>query len=316
MKIVFMGTPKIAADVLRKMVDAGYKPGLVVTQPDKEKNRGKKVIPSEVKVLAEELDIPIIQPEKIRGNVEFEETLKAFSPDVAVVAAYGRILPKNILDIPKCGCINVHASLLPKFRGASPIQSAILSGDEITGVTIMQMDEGMDTGDMLLKGEIEIAGMNAEELSDELGYLGGKLIAETLSDLAKGELNPEKQDEALATYTGMIKKDDGKIDFADFSALEIERMTRAYCPWPGVSVVYEETPMKLCKVSVCNEKQMSEGGTPSEVIKADNSGIYVMTKDGVLIIEELQLPGKNKVEAGAFLRGHKIDKKSFCRMCI
>lgn len=310
MKIVFMGTPKIARDVLSKMIDGGYAPGLVVTQPDKEKNRGKKVIPPEVKVLASEKGITVLQPEKVRNNEEFINELSEYSPDVCVVIAYGKILPKSILDIPKYGCINIHASLLPKHRGASPIQSAILLGDEVTGVTIMQMDEGMDTGDMLLKGEVEISGMNSEELADRLGELGGELVLEALAKLESGELTPEKQNNDLATYTGLIKKDDGKIDFESFSAKEIERMTRAYYPWPGVNIKYGEEWMKLCKVMVTDEES-HEGCTPGEIIKADNSGIYVATKDGVLRIDELQLPGKNKVLADAFLRGHKLEKNAF-----
>lgn len=326
MKIVFMGTPKIAADVLEKMVSSGYTPQLVVTQPDKEKNRGKKLLPSEVKELALELGLKVSQPTKVRDNEEFQEELRALNPDVAVVIAYGKILPKSILDIPKFGCINVHASLLPKLRGASPIQHAILNGDEKTGVTIMQMDEGMDTGDMLLKGELPIEGMNAEELSDALGVLGGELIVEALSELEKGGLKPEKQDEAFATYTRMIRKEDGKISFSEKTASEIERMTRAYYPWPGVSVIYEGAPMKLCKVSLADVAGAADtadvaaaghvdvaGGEyqPGDVIKTDEKGIYVLTAEGVLLIEELQLPGKNKVDAAAFLRGHKLTKDSF-----
>ena len=311
MRIVFMGTPKIAADVLEKMVDAGFIPELVVTQPDKEKNRGKKILPPEVKEFALEHGIKVSQPTKVKDNDEFIEELKEIKPDIAVVVAYGKILPKKILEIPRLGCINVHASLLPKLRGASPIQHAILSGDEKTGITIMQMDEGMDTGDMLLKREVDIAGKNAEELSEALGKLGGELIVEVLPLIERGELVPEKQDESLATYTKMIRKEDGKASFVRQSASEIERMTRAYYPWPGVSVMYEGNPMKLCKVSVMAE--MPEGslnGEAGDVIKTDEHGIYVLTAEGVLIIEELQLPGKNRVDAAAFLRGHKVSKDS------
>ena len=312
MKIVFMGTPKIAADVLDKMVKSGYTPELVVTQPDKEKNRGKKLLPSEVKRLALDLGIEISQPDKVKNNEAFEEELKALNPDIAVVIAYGKILPKKILDIPKYGCINVHASLLPKLRGASPIQHAILNGDEKTGVTIMQMDEGMDTGDMLLKEEVTIDGKNAEELSDELGALGGELVIKALAAIEEGCFTPEKQDEASATYTKMIRKEDGRVSFLEKSALEIERMTRAYYPWPGVSVAFECAPMKLCRVSIASDTDFDvEAYMPGDVIQADDTGIYVLTSEGVLRIEELQLPGKNKVDAGAFLRGHKISKDSF-----
>ena len=315
MKIVFMGTPRIAADVLQKMVDAGFKPELVITQPDKEKNRGKKVIPSEVKELATELGIPVSQPFKIRGNKEFEEELKGLNPDIAVVIAYGKILPKNILDIPKWGCINVHASLLPKLRGASPIQHAILMGEGTTGVTIMQMDEGMDTGDMLIKEAIEIGDMNAEELSKKLGELGGELIVRALPLIEQGKLTPEKQDEAFATYTGMIRKENGKVSFGEQSAEEIKRMTKAYHPWPGVNGTFDGTPVKFCKVSAIDdssfEGDLDETYIPGTVIRADNSGIYIKTAGGILIVEELQLAGKNKVDVGAFLRGHSVSKDSF-----
>ena len=309
MKIVFMGTPKIAADILDAIVKAGYTPGLIVTQPDREKNRGKKVLPSEVKILATELGIPVLQPEKIKSNESFVEALREYEPDITIVAAYGRILSKEVLDIPKHGSINVHASLLPKYRGASPIQQAILEGDEITGVTIMKMDEGLDTGDMLLKGELPIGNMNSEELSGELGRLGGELLVKALPGIFDGTISSEKQDDALATFTGIIKKDDGRISFKDYTGSEIERMVRAYYPWPGVSVPFENERMKLVRVSVPND--FDDSYEAGEVIGADNDGITVMTKAGAITIEELQLPGKNAVSASAFLRGHKINRKSF-----
>ena len=309
MKILFMGTPKIAADILDAIVKAGYMPGLIVTQPDREKNRGKKVLPSEVKILATELGIPVLQPEKIKNNESFVEALREYEPDITIVAAYGRILPKEVLDIPKHGSINVHASLLPKYRGASPIQQAILEGDEITGVTIMKMDEGLDTGDMLLKGELPIGNMNSEELSEELGRLGGELLVKALPGIFDGTISSEKQDDALATFTGIIKKDDGRISFKDYTGSEIERMIRAYYPWPGVSVPFENERMKLVRVSV--PKDFDDSYEAGEVIGADNDGITVMTKAGAITIEELQLPGKNAVSASAFLRGHKINRKSF-----
>lgn len=312
MKIVFMGTPRIAEIVLSYMVDAGYKPGLVVTQPDREKNRGKKVLPSEVKTFALEHEIPVLQPEKIKGNTEFVDALKDYNPDIAVVVAYGRILPKEVLDIPRLGSINIHASLLPKYRGASPIQHAILSGDDVTGVTIMKMDEGMDTGDMLLKEELAIRSMNAEELSDALGELGGELIVKALPLIENGSIAVEAQDDALATYTRMIKKEDGRINFKEYSASEIERMTRAFYPWPGVTVGYEGESMKLSLVEALDEEfDGSSEFTPGDVIKCDDSGVKVLTKEGILLIKEMQLPGKNKVDAAAFLRGHKITKESF-----
>lgn len=311
MKIVFMGTPQIAADVLSIMSSGGFTPGLIVTQPDREKNRGKKVLPSEVKLLGEELGIPILQPERVKENEAFFEELRAFKPDIAVVVAYGKILPKEVLEIPRFGCINVHASILPKYRGASPIQHAILCGEEKTGVTIIQMDEGMDTGDMLLKRELAIDNMNAEELSRALGKIGGELILEVLPLIEGGNATLEKQDDSKATYTKMIRKEDGRINFADYTALEIASMINAYYPWPGVSVPFEGNMMKLCKVEVLNSNQSVLGFEPGDVVAADDSGISVLTKEGLISIKELQLPGKNKVTADAFLRGHKITKESF-----
>lgn len=313
MNIVFMGTPEIAASILLSISEQNYKPVAVITQPDKEKNRGKKVLPSPVKEAALSLGLPVMQPERVKGNTEFFDELKKLSPDLILVVAYGKILPKEILELPRLGCINVHASLLPKLRGASPIQHAILEGEKVTGVTLMQMDEGMDTGQMIAKAEMEIGQMNADELSHALAKLGGDILVEWLPKIEKGEICPEPQDDNLATYAGLIKKEDGNIDFKTMGAEEILRMTSAYEPWPGVRCKYNGEPLKICKASAVSIedgiKVTGEAGEPlpGRVIKTEESGIYVETVNGILVIEELQLPGKNRVKSGDFLRGHKMD---------
>lgn len=313
MRIAFMGTPEIAEDVLTSLCEAGLYPSVVVTQPDREKNRGKKIMPPPVKKRAITENIPVLQPQKIKGNGEFLDELKGYNPEVIVVAAYGRILPRELLDLPKLGCINVHASLLPKFRGASPIQAAILSGELKTGITIMKMEEGLDTGDMIAKAEVEIKNMNYPELSSVLGKLGGKLMVEVLQKLETSTIEQTPQKDEDATYSGLIKKEDGIIDFGSMSAEYIERMVRAYEPWPGVTCRYMDSSMKLKKVSYIQNGETDidiednlNDKICGQIIKIDGRGIYVKAKDDILIIEELQLPGKNKVNASDFLRGHDL----------
>ena len=214
MKIVYMGTPDFAVGPLAAIAEAGYEIGYAVTQQDKARNRGKKIQFTPVKTKAMELDIPVLQPERVKGDEEFLKTLEEYAPDVIVVAAYGQILPEEVLTLPKYGCINIHASLLPRHRGAAPIQRAILCGDEKTGVTIMQMEKGLDTGDMLLKKECSIDSKTADELHDELAEMGAQLIVEFLDRLSAGNPpEPVKQDDSLSTYAPMIFKEDGRIDF-------------------------------------------------------------------------------------------------------
>lgn len=213
MNVVFMGTPKFAVPTLEALAQAGHEISGVITQPDAMRDRGKKLQPTPVKEKAVELGIPVYQPAKIKNNEEFLATLKELAPDVIVVAAYGKILPAEVLIIPPLGCVNVHASLLPKYRGAGPIQRAILEGEEKTGITIMYMAEGLDTGDMLSKAETSIEKKTAEELTEELALMGGKLLVETLPLLESGEIQGEVQDDSLATYAPMISKKDGQIDF-------------------------------------------------------------------------------------------------------
>ena len=308
MKIIYMGTPEFALPALEALIDSSHDVVLVVTQPDRIKGRGKKMLPPPVKELALENGIPVMQPETIKGNEEFINTIKEINPDAIVVAAYGRILPKEVLDIPKYGCLNIHASLLPRWRGAAPMQHAILEGDEVSGVTIMQMAEGLDTGDMLLKEEMSIEGLYHPTLSHHLSQMGGKLILEALEKLEKGEIEPEVQDDSLSTYAGMINKAQGHIDFSSQSAREIERMIRAFEPWPGAYCSYGDVQIKFkAGIAKSLETEKEKNASPGEVLQADDSGIYVKAKDSVFVLKELQIPGKNWMDSGSYLRGHKLE---------
>ena len=325
MKIVYMGTPEFAVPALKGLIESSHEVCCVVTQPDRIKGRGKKLLPPPVKETAMEAGIEVLQPDRIKDNQDFVEKLIELNPDIIVVAAYGRILPKEILELPKYGSINIHASLLPRWRGASPVQHAILSGDQTTGVTIMQMAEGLDTGDMLSKKEVQIVSrdgyMNYPNLLDKLSRLGAELLIDTLEMIEKGEVNPVVQDDSLATYAGIIKKEDGRIDFANRNSHEIERMIAAYEPWPGAYCYIGEEQFKFKAGHIAgeeairlihedlteeSEKRVSEA-KPGEILKADNTGIYIKTRDDVFVLTELHIAGKNRMDAGSFLRGHQIE---------
>jgi len=304
MKVVFMGTPDFAVPVLDAIIKAGHEVGYVITQPDKAKNRGKKVLFTPVKELAVAHDIPVLQPEKIKQSPETMELLKAYAPDIAVVVAYGQIIQKELLDLPKYGCVNVHASLLPKLRGASPIHHAILQGEEETGVTIMQMAEGLDTGDILTKVSLPIDGMNCEALHDKLAEMGAQLLVDTLPMIEVGEVKPEPQDDALSSYAGLISKKDGVIDFAK-TPEEIERQIRAFDPWPGAYCAYKGETMKLWKAE-CLGKECD--ALPGTIVKVSNEGIDICCGGRLLRATEIQMPGKKRVEVKAFLLGNKIEE--------
>lgn len=304
MKTVFMGTPDFAACSLTKMAEAGYEIGYVITQPDKAKNRGKKVQVTPVKEEALKLNIPVLQPERVKHNDELLSLLKEYNPDVIVVAAYGQILPKEILDLPKYGCINVHASLLPKLRGASPIQHAIIEGEEITGVTIMQMAEGLDTGDMLTKVQVPIDGMNYSQLHDVLACEGANLLIGTLAQIEKGEVNPIKQDDALSTYAKMIFKQDGKIDFSK-EPETIERLVRGFDPWPGAFCNYKDLTMKIWHCIPIDKDENAPFGT---IIDVTNEGILISCGGKQLLADEIQVPGKKRVKVKDYLLGNTIEK--------
>ena len=303
MKTVFMGTPDFAAIVLDYLYKSGNQVDLVFTQPDRAKDRGKKVQFTPVKELALANGTEVLQPEKVKGNEEVMKRLKESAPDIIVVAAYGQILPKEILELPKYGCINVHASLLPKLRGASPIQQAIVTGEKETGVTIMQMGVGLDTGDMISKRAIEIGDFNGSQLHDALAHIGGELLVETIDAIAKGEATATPQDDALATYAGLISKKDGKIDF-NKSPEEIERLIRGFDPWPGAYCRNGEQQIKFWKAIPTDKTTEAEAGT---VIKADKDGMQISCGGKVLIVTELQVPGKKRMAVADYLRGHAIE---------
>ncbi|MBQ2748053.1 MAG: methionyl-tRNA formyltransferase [Firmicutes bacterium] len=303
MKTVFMGTPELAATVLRYLAESGHEVGYAVSQPDKAKNRGKKMQPTTVKEEAERLGIPVLQPEKIRDNEEFLETLREYNPDLIVVAAYGKILPKSILDLPRLGCVNVHGSLLPKYRGAAPVQRSIIDGEEITGVTLMYMAEGMDTGDMLAKVETTTAGKTSDVLMNEIAELGGKLLVDKLPELEAGTLERIPQDDALATYAPMIFKEEGLIDF-DKSPEVIERLIRGVQPWPGAYTTLDGETFKIWAAEVTDKKTDKPGGT---VVETTAKYIDVAAGGGVLRLTEVQAPGKKRMSAGDYLRGNRLE---------
>lgn len=302
MKIAFMGTPEFAVTVLEGLLNTKHEVGLVATQPDKAKNRGKKIQYTPVKEKALEHNIKVLQPEKVRGNEEFLEELKDYRPDIIVVVAYGQILPKEVLELPKYGCVNVHASLLPRLRGAAPIQRAIIEGDEETGVTIMQMSEGLDTGDMLAKESIKIGTMNYSMLHDALAEIGARLMVHTLDLIEEGKISPEPQDDSKSSYAKMVFKQEGKIDFTR-QPEAVERLIRGFDPWPGAFCEYEDMVMKLWKAQPLCENTGKEPGT---IIEVSARGIKIACGDGALLVSEIQIPGKKRVAVSEYLKGNQI----------
>lgn len=297
-----MGTPEFAVTVLEGLLNTKHEVGLVATQPDKAKNRGKKIQYTPVKEKALEHNIKVLQPEKVRGNEEFLEELKDYRPDIIVVAAYGQILPKEVLELPKYGCVNVHASLLPRLRGAAPIQRAIIEGDEETGVTIMQMSEGLDTGDMLAKESIKIGTMNYSMLHDALAEIGARLMVHTLDLIEEGKISPEPQDDSKSSYAEMVFKQEGKIDFTR-QPEAVERLIRGFDPWPGAFCEYEDMVMKLWKAQPLCENTGKEPGT---IIEVSARGIKIACGDGTLLVSEIQIPGKKRVAVPEYLKGNQI----------
>ena len=301
MKIIFMGTPDFAVGTLRSLAEAGHEITLVVSQPDKPKGRGHAMVPTPVKVVAEELGIPVFQPVKIR---EAKDVLEKTEADVCVVAAFGQIIPASMLHMKKYGCINVHASLLPKYRGAAPIQWAVIDGEKESGVTIMQMDEGLDTGDMLAKAIVPLDEKETGgSLFDKLSEAGGRLCVETLAKLEKGEITPEKQGESPTAYASMLDKKMGNIDW-NKSAVVIERLVRGLNPWPSA---YTHLDGKTLKIWACDVlPQSASKGESGEILEVTKDAIHVQTGDGILVLREIQLAGKARMDAGAFLRGYKV----------
>ncbi len=302
MKIVFMGTPDFAAAALEALLEAGHEITAVVTQPDKAKGRSKELQFPPVKETALAHNLPVLQPVRIKRPEEIA-VLKQYEADIYVVAAFGQILSQEILDMPKYGCLNIHASLLPKYRGASPIQSVILDGEKETGITIMQMDAGIDTGDMLLKKSMEIDSEDTyETLHDKLKVLGGEAIVEALELLETGALVPEKQDHSQSSHVKMITKEMGNIDFTK-SAKEIDCLIRGLNPWPSAFTFYKGKQLKIWKATVEEAQNDAVPGTVTEVTKNE---IKVACGCGVIAIRELQLEGKKRMAAHDFLLGVKV----------
>lgn len=301
MRIVFMGTPEFAVPSLKALAESGDEVAALVAQPDKPKGRGLKPAPPPTKIVAEQFGIPVLQPSGIRTE-EFLNELAALNPDLICVAAYGKILPKAVLELPRFGCLNVHASLLPKYRGAAPVNWAIVRGEKVTGITIMQMDEGMDTGDILLKREMPIDyDDTGETLTEKLSLAGAELLLQAIAELKKGYLQPLKQDETAATYAPMLKKEDGRVDWSK-PAGEIRNQIRGMLPWPGAYTYSNEKMIKIYKAAVAEGE-----GKQGEVIDAPQGVLRVMTGEGALDILELQLEGGKRLDAKAFLSGRRIE---------
>lgn len=306
-----MGTPDFAVPALEALVKAGHEAAAVVTQPDKPKGRGKTVLMTPVKEKALEYGIPVYQPKRVR-DPEFIEVLRALAPEVIVVVAFGQILPKEILTLPPYGCVNIHASLLPKYRGAAPIQWAVIDGEAVSGVTTMQMDEGLDTGDILEQEEIPL---DPEEtggsLFEKLSLLGGKLIVSTLSGLEAGTLTPRPQGESSTSYAKMLDKSMGEVDWT-MEAAAIERLIRGLNPWPSAYTHYNGKTLKLWAAKVASSEAAkavsgeASQGIPGRILVSKDA-LLVETGAGFLSITELQLEGKKRMETAAFLRGFSME---------
>ena len=311
MKIVYMGTPDFAVNPLHALAESGYEVTGVVTQPDKPKGRGKSLLPTPVKEEALKHGFPVYQPVKVR-DPEFLQVLEKLEPDIIVVAAFGQIIPKSILELPKYGCINIHASLLPKYRGAAPIQQAVIDGEKESGVTIMRMGTGLDTGDMISRIVVPIAkDETGGTLFDKLAEAGAKLLVETLPHIFDGTAVYEKQPEESPTpYAGMITKQMGLINFGK-SAAELERLVRGLNPWPSAFTFWNGKTLKVWESFVVkSEEAGAEKSEPGTVVKTDKKGIYVACGEDVLVLSQVQLEGKKRMDADAFLRGCHIETGS------
>lgn len=303
MKVVFMGTPDFSVPTLEALINKGHKVSLVISQADKAKGRGKKVIFTPVKEKALELKLNVFQPDNINSK-ESIDIIKKENPDVIVVVAYGQILKENILNIPKYGCINVHASLLPKYRGAAPINWAIINGEKGTGVTTMVMEKGLDSGDMLLKKETEISSKEtAGELHDRLMKMGADLLIETLNKLEAGNIISIQQDHKEATYAPMMSKELGRINWNE-SATSIQNLVRGTQPWPGAYTIYNNVNVKILEVDIVDKFLEVDNG---KVVKVNDDGIYVNALDNCIIIKRIQFPGKKSMLVSDFLRGNDFE---------
>lgn len=306
MKVVFMGTPEFAVPTLEALCDK-HNVVAVVSQPDRPKGRGKKLQPTPVKEAAEKRGIPVYQPEKIREE-GFKEILESFGADVFVVVAYGQILPENILNIPPYGCINVHGSLLPKYRGASPMQMAVVNGEKVTGITVMYMEKGLDSGDMILKKEVEITLQDTYgTLHDKMCVVGADALIQALDMIEKGTVKAEKQDDSLATYTHRIEKGNAQIVWERPSYQTVNTI-RGFNPIPGAFSFYNDEMMKIWSAV----EVIGYEGTPGEIVDViPKKGIVVKTGDTAILITSLQAKGGKKMTAADYLRGHDVKKGEF-----
>jgi methionyl-tRNA formyltransferase len=300
LNLVFCGTPRFAVPTLERLVDTGFRLHLVVTQPDRPKGRGLELVSSPVKQSALQLGLPIVQPDTIKNNTDFRAQLSDLRPDAIIVVGYGRIIPQWMLDLPPLGNINLHASLLPKYRGAAPIQWAIARGETVTGVTTMKIDAGLDTGDILAQQELPIESDDtAETLAPKLAAVGAKLIVTTLQGLGAGTIRARKQDNSQATLAPILKKEDGRIDFSR-PAAEILNRLRGFRPWPGAYSLFRGKKLQVWKASAINR------AVPSSDLKAEGNHLFVGCGEGTSIeILELQLEGKKRASAADFIRGYR-----------
>ena len=300
MKLIFMGTPDFAVPCLQSLLDAGHEVAAVFTQPDKPRGRKQILTPPEVKVLALEKGLTVYQPNTLRDG-EAMGIIEDIKPDAIIVAAYGKILPKEMLDYSRYGCINVHGSLLPKYRGSAPIQWSVINGDQETGVTIMQMNEGIDTGDMLYQKAIPIMiDDTAESMFDKLAALGAEMLIEALDKIPKGELTAEKQDESLSCYAPMLDKNISVIDWHK-SGMQVHNLVRGLYSWPIAQTTLNGKKLKIYRTSPCEKS-----GEAGAVI--DTDPLTVACGEGSVIIHELQLEGKKRMESKSFLIGHPLSK--------
>jgi methionyl-tRNA formyltransferase len=306
LKIVFMGTPDFAVVSLDKLFKEGYEIKAVITQPDRPKGRGKRMAPPPVKERALEAGIKVLQPERIKDS-GFIEALKALSPDIIIVVAYGQILPEDIINLPAMGCINVHASLLPKYRGAAPINWCIINGETRTGITTMYMDKGMDTGDILLQRETEIGkDETVGQLHDRLAVLGADLLAETLIGLQRGEVSRKVQNHSKATYAPQLNKETGRIDWSK-DAKSIYNLIRGTNPWPGCYTEYDSQRMKLWEAKVEEEESRGDCG---RILEAGPRGMLVQTGSGTLLVTAIQMPSSRVMTVDEYLRGNVVETGS------
>lgn len=304
MRIVFMGTPEVAAVSLARLLEGPDPVVGVVTQPNRAAGRGQTVIPSSVRKVAEQRGIAVLTPEKMRDPA-FLGALDRWAPQLIVVVAYGRILPRQILDLPPLGCLNVHYSLLPKYRGAAPVAWAVINGEEKSGVTTMQLVEKMDAGPLFLQREIPLApDETAGSLQAKLAPVGAALLMETIAKLKAGDLTPRAQVEAEATYAPLLKKEDGLIDWR-LPAVAIERRVRGLSPWPSA---YTRLDGKLLKIHRATVITSEARAAPGEVVRADKTALWIATGEAILSLDEVQLENKKRLPAGDFLRGAKIEK--------